>query len=871
MGAHVWTPDVIVRDVLPAGRLMGWSDDWFAGMPVLQFYFPLPTYLILALTVVLPYGIAFKLVTIAGSLLLPWTIRRMLQRTSQPEPMPTIAGLSMYVFIFGRYYDWTGYGGTIFSTMSGEFSFSLSVAFAAAFIGKFTYLVRSGKGRWSTGLVLAATGLSHILPTIWALAAAALVLAISLQADHWRRQLRDSVLVGLTGFGFAAFWLVPFAANLAYTNDMGWERKRDFLNSLLPFTARSPVPDSALIAVATAFALVALVLALGSLAQACKPRTGWTLNHLLLFALVVIPVVRAASVWRGAAITAVFLVVVVTAGLCSFRKRTFDWLGVFLTLLTSSCAIVFVQLPQFRLWNARVLPFWFLSLLLLASLGAVRSVQLASCLVQWIARGHARVVRGSAQFGIATTAGAVFVTVGLPLGMVPAAAPIPKYRDGMVGVQRAGSTNNASGALTWTTHNFKGYEGASGWGEYDGLMKSAQRVGRQRGCGRAMWEYDEATINRYGTTLALTLLPFWTKGCIGSMEGVYFESSPTAPAHWINAALISAPKTEATADQPALSGPSNPQRNLLYPSFDLERGIANLRSLGVRYYMAFSPTAVAAANRSTQLVAVDQSPSVDPISKHKRVVWHFYEIRDHALVAPISEQPVVLRGVGPGMTEGWLDVSMAVYGAPPHTYPLTITAAGPPLWERTDVTIVKRPGDRTFGTGVHLTRPAARSQLSVGRRCLQAQLSEERTDEPSEPVGAAAAPPSSREIAAAASPRRTRTQICPDLDSEQLRTPPDQPTLPTTTISNVKMSAGKISFNVSRTDVPVVVRTSYFPNWRVRGGKGPYRTLPNQMTVIPTSTAVSLVFDMRAFDYLGYAVSTGTLTSALLWRVRRRK
>ncbi len=85
------------------------------------------------------------------------------------------------------------------------------------------------------------------------------------------------------------------------------------------------------------------------------------------------------------------------------------------------------------------------------------------------------------------------------------------------------------------------------------------------------------------------------------------------------------------------------------------------------------------------------------------------------------------------------------------------------------------------------------------------------------------------------------------------------------------MSAGKISFNVSRTDVPVVVRTSYFPSWWVRGDKGPYRTLPNQVTVIPTSTAVSLVFGIRGVDYLGHAISMGTLTSAFLWRVRRRK
>ncbi len=70
MGAHVWTPDVLRRQILPSGRLIGWSDDWFGGMPVLQFYFPLPMYLIVAMSAVLPSGIAFKLVTIAGSVAL---------------------------------------------------------------------------------------------------------------------------------------------------------------------------------------------------------------------------------------------------------------------------------------------------------------------------------------------------------------------------------------------------------------------------------------------------------------------------------------------------------------------------------------------------------------------------------------------------------------------------------------------------------------------------------------------------------------------------------------------------------------------------------------------------------------------------------
>ena len=59
------------------------------------------------------------------------------------------------------------------------------------------------------------------------------------------------------------------------------------------------------------------------------------------------------------------------------------------------------------------------------------------------------------------------------------------------------------------------------------------KVGCDQGCGRAMWEYDPS-LNRFGTTMSLMLLPYWTNGCIDSMEGLLFESSSTTPFHFIN-------------------------------------------------------------------------------------------------------------------------------------------------------------------------------------------------------------------------------------------------------------------------------------------------------------------------------------------------
>ena len=50
----------------------------------------------------------------------------------------------------------------------------------------------------------------------------------------------------------------------------------------------------------------------------------------------------------------------------------------------------------------------------------------------------------------------------------------------------------------------------------------------------------------YGTPMALMLLPFWTDGCIGSMEGLYFEASGTTPYHFLTTSAMSAGKIMGT-------------------------------------------------------------------------------------------------------------------------------------------------------------------------------------------------------------------------------------------------------------------------------------------------------------------------------------
>ena len=55
--------------------------------------------------------------------------------------------------------------------------------------------------------------------------------------------------------------------------------------------------------------------------------------------------------------------------------------------------------------------------------------------------------------------------------------------------------------------------------------------------------------------MALMLLPYWTDGCIGSMEGLYFESSATTPYHFLNQSELSEAPVPRAA-RPALLGAS---------------------------------------------------------------------------------------------------------------------------------------------------------------------------------------------------------------------------------------------------------------------------------------------------------------------------
>ena len=94
------------------------------------------------------------------------------------------------------------------------------------------------------------------------------------------------------------------------------------------------------------------------------------------------------------------------------------------------------------------------------------------------------------------------------------------------------------------------------------------------------------------------------------------------------------------------------------------------------------------------------------------------------------------------------------------------------------------------------------------------------------------------------------------------------PKVPAAKVRNIEATTDTISFDVDRVGIPVKVKSSYFPNWTVKGAKGPYRITPNQMVVIPTSTHVELRYERTPIDWLGDLLLLVGL-AALIWLCRR--
>ena len=200
--------------------MTGWSNGWFAGMPIIHFYFTFPYLLIALLAKIVTYNISFKIITVLGSFLLPACVYWMMRLFRFRYPYPLLAAMGSTLFLFME--SFSIYGGNFLSTLAGEFGYSLSFALCFLFLGTMHLgLEKGARFDWLFVLncfILMAVALSHVLTTVCLL----VMIPWLLLGNTSKRNLFYTVSVLILGFFLTAFWSVPFALKLKYTPNMGW-------------------------------------------------------------------------------------------------------------------------------------------------------------------------------------------------------------------------------------------------------------------------------------------------------------------------------------------------------------------------------------------------------------------------------------------------------------------------------------------------------------------------------------------------------------------------------------------------------------------------------------------------------------------------
>ncbi len=741
MGAHVWAPAYLRDHLLTNFKLSGWSMDWYSGLPIYRFYMVVPALMIVLLDVVLPYGIAIKIIAVIGILALPYTTWLFGRFAKFAYPLPELFAIAATIFLFDE--SFTIYGGNIASTMAGEFSFSISLSLAMLGFALLAKGLDTGKHRVSAAIIISLSALSHGIVLLFVFGGAALMLVV------WNR--RESLQFGAKVIALAvllsSFWVIPFVTSHAYMTDMKYE----------------PRPSGATDSFWKMF---------------------FPLHILLDVSITALAIIGAISLVRS-------------------RHKAGTWITLMTLVLAAGVFIARNSLPVIGLlWNPRVLPFFYLLRYFLFAVGLYELAAFALRMksMSRIARMEAGTPvvldiakpRDNFTFNLALLSGFtlfILMAIGfrfqeLPFGSTRVnSAGQYEY---VWGPLRTKSTNDGF-VDGWARWNFTGYEGKSAYGEYYSVVQTMKQLGEDstQGCGRALWE-NSGELNKYGTTMALMLLPFWTDGCISSMEGLFFEAAGSTPYHFITAAAMSKQS-------------SNPVRELRYDNNDAAIGVRYLQELGVKYFMGFTPEAIAQASQQEGLTEVARSGP-----------WVVYRVANSDVVTPLATQPVVANISSSNPRERWLEVGTSWFQHP-ETWTTPIADDGPSEWQRIDVVV-----DDSLREG---------EPNSNNRRVDVVKPATALTPVPLEPV----------------------------------------------VVSNVNIGQESVRFSVDKVGVPVLVRVSYFPNWKVDGAKGPYRVAPNMMVVIPTSTNVNMHYGWTMLDYVAYLLSFAGIAWIVVTRRRSKQ
>jgi hypothetical protein len=217
--SHYYTLQYLRDALLPAGQVSGWTPGNYAGFPILQFYFPLDFLFMTLASGVMSLQVAFKLGSVAGTLLLPVCAYWMLRLMRCPFPGPGIAAALTLPFLFNSSHSM--WGGNILSSFAGEFSYSLSMALSLVLLGSLYSGVRKHRRVVTNAILVFLVGFSHGYTLLFA-EAMSLYFLITLRGFVARLFYLGKVYA--LAFCLLAFWLVPLLVFTKYTTsyDLVW-------------------------------------------------------------------------------------------------------------------------------------------------------------------------------------------------------------------------------------------------------------------------------------------------------------------------------------------------------------------------------------------------------------------------------------------------------------------------------------------------------------------------------------------------------------------------------------------------------------------------------------------------------------------------
>ena len=382
--------------------------------------------------------------------------------------------------------------------------------------------------------------------------------------------------------------------------------------------------------------------------------------------------------------------------------------ALFLVVMAAVSAVAVIVDPAGKLYNVRFLPLWFLCIYLLAGYALAEVV---SAVARLVAPAPAQRVGAATSRHRLGSVRRTRLVAGRP------GHPVPATRAGRGGRRRrgrparrpgrrvpgrgaaagpcrpppwprSGSPSVADQPSAWAAWNYSGYERKPDYPEFQAVIQMMRSVGAEQGCGRAMWEYDPS-LNRFGTTESLMLLPYFTNGCIDSMEGLLFESASTTPFHFINQNELSPNPSDAVVGLP-------------YGGLNVPLGIQHLQLMGVRYLLASSTTVenAAAADPAATLIGTTGPWSTTYNGEPLDTTWKVYRIADSQLVVPLANRPVVWKG--------------------DRARPVELADAGRHLVRRTrhGGTWSRRPTGRPPGPGCPIGRPGSAGGARAGHHGL---------------------------------------------------------------------------------------------------------------------------------------------------------